>query len=452
MPELLIQPEGADNDWFDRVADERFAAAGRGLNMDHPWKFVANRIGELLWVKPLLMCFVSLAAALLASLTDSVPALDGLPEVSFDSVKTLLSIISSSMLVIATFAVGSMVSAYASATTTATPRAFSLIVADDASQNALSVFIGAFIFSIIGLIALLNGLYDKAGRFSLFVLTLLVFGIVIFTFVRWVDRIARLGRLETSMNCVETATIDALDKWINEPNLGGIPVTPRDAGALAVLSERIGYVQHIEIEKLQRFAQDNGCYVEVASLPGKFVGPQQVIAFVSGGEDRETDLDFEPIVGAFRIGKRRTFDEDPRFGLIVLSEIASRALSPGINDAGTAIQVIGSLVRILSRCGQVRGKDEMSAPRYERVAVPELSMEKAFDDAFRSIARDGAASIEVMLRLQKGLCSLAACPNAEVQNQARLQARRALDRAEQALLAPEDLVLVREQAQFAQAD
>jgi uncharacterized membrane protein len=43
----------------------------------------------------------------------------------------------------------------------------------------------------------------------------------------------------------------------------------------------------------------------------------------------------------------RYFHEDPRFGLITLSEIASRALSPAVND-GTAIQIISSHVRLFS--------------------------------------------------------------------------------------------------------
>jgi uncharacterized membrane protein len=68
----------------------------------------------------------------------------------------------------------------------------------------------------------------------------------------------------------------------------------------------------------------------------------------------------------------RYFHEDPRFGLITLSEIASRALSPAVNDPGTAIQIISSHVRLFSLwaekqvMGKGRGKDN------DRIAVPEL--------------------------------------------------------------------------------
>ncbi len=415
------------------------------------WQFYLNRIGEQLWVKPLLMCLVSIAGAFLAAAADLLPA-QFVPEVSADSIETLLKIISSSMLVIATFAVGSMVSAYASASSSATPRSFALIVADDVSQNALSAFIGAFIFSIVALVALMNGFYDKAGRFLLFVLTLLVFAIVILTFVRWVDRIARLGRLETTIRVVESATVDALGIRRRQPNLGGVPVLPRDADALPVYSEKVGYVQRIEIGELQSLAETADLRIEVAALPGNLVRPGRELAFIVPADSQSTDVDLSAVADAFRIGNERTFDEDPRFGMVVLSEIASRALSPGINDAGTAIQVVATLVRIFTIWGKAPETDEREAPRYDRIAIPELSVVEMFDDAFRAIGRDGAGQIEVVVHLMKGLRALAGCPADGMAEVAAQQARAALARAEGALEAPEDLVLARELAQFAQLD
>jgi uncharacterized membrane protein len=128
------------------------------------------------------------------------------------------------MLVISTFAVASMLSAYAAASSTATPRSYSLVVSDDVSQNALSTFIAAFIFSIVALVALKNGYYEKAGHFALFVLTIMVFALVIIVFLRWVDQIARLGRLATTIDKVEKATAATMQRWRFAPTLGGAPV------------------------------------------------------------------------------------------------------------------------------------------------------------------------------------------------------------------------------------
>jgi uncharacterized membrane protein len=55
-----------------------------------------------------------------------------------------------------------MVSAFSAASSTATPRSFKLIIGDDVS-NALSVFIGSFIYSIVATVALKNGYYGIAG-------------------------------------------------------------------------------------------------------------------------------------------------------------------------------------------------------------------------------------------------------------------------------------------------
>jgi uncharacterized membrane protein len=88
-----------------------------------------------------------------------------------------------------------MLSAYTAASTTATPRSFKIVITDDVSQYALSTFIGAFIFSIVATVAMDIGYYNQAGKFILFLITLVFFLLVILTFLRWVDRISRLGRL-----------------------------------------------------------------------------------------------------------------------------------------------------------------------------------------------------------------------------------------------------------------
>ncbi len=147
-------------------------------------KFLLNRISERLWVRPLMMCVLSTTLVFLAKTMDTEEIGRLVPAITKESLESLLSIIAPSMLVVATFAVGSMVSAYASARNTATPRSFSLVIADDVSQNALSTFIGAFIYSIVALVALMNGYYEKAGRFALFVLTFIILVMVIVTFVR----------------------------------------------------------------------------------------------------------------------------------------------------------------------------------------------------------------------------------------------------------------------------
>ncbi len=413
-------------------------------------RFLINRLREQLWVKPLAMCVLSVTLVFMAKLADGIGVGHLVPDVKLESVETLLTIISSTMMVIATFAVGSMVSAYASASNTATPRSFSLIVADDVSQNALSTFIGAFIFSIVALISLKNGYFDKPGRFTLFALTLLILAMVILTFVRWVNRIARLGRLGETLRKVEAATTEALQRRRCAPHLRGV-APGVDPDGRAVYSDVIGYVQRVDVVALQTCAKESALRVTVMALPGTFAAPDRVLAYVKADAGQQPDIDMDPLRKAFVIGDDRSFDDDPRFGLIALSEIASRALSPAVNDPGTAIDVIGRFVRLFALWRAPLPEAERQEPAFDRVAVPALSVDDLFEDAFSAVARDGAGTMEVAVRLQKAYASLASIGDDAMRRAAVHQSRIALTRAEQAMVLPEETEALRQLARAVQS-
>lgn len=406
-------------------------------------RFIIARLRERLWIKPLIVGLLSIAAALAAAMADGYTLLDAvLPRISPDSVESLLSIMASSMLVIATFAVASMVSAYASASTTASPRSFTLVVADDISQRALSTFIGAFIFSIVGLTAAKNGFFGSTGIFVLFLFTVFVFGVVILTFVYWVDRIARLGRLGNTVDQVEEATANALGQRRVAPTLCAVQADPDDASGVAVTAESPGYVQRIDIASLQEFAEQIDGKIRVTVLPGSFVSPERVLAYVVADSDA-TEWEPHMVAAAFKIDKQRTYYEDPRYGLVVLSQIAARALSPAVNDPGTAIDVCGTLVRLFLSWSAPLDEGEAAEILYDRVLVPELSVEDMFDDAFIAIVRDGAASLEVAIRVQKAMATLAAAGHAEMRQAALRHSARALAYARKGLMLDEDVAAVR---------
>ena len=411
--------------------------------------FLLNRLQEKLWVRPLILCGISVLSVFVASLADWLGFPFGVPDISADSLETLLRIISSSMLVIAVFAVGSMLSAYASAANNATPRSFPVVVADDISQNALSAFIGAFIFGIVGLIALLNGVYGRAGRFCLFAFTIIVFTIVILSFVTWVDRIARLGRLGNTVTRLEAVAARALANRARNPTLGALR-SENGIGVTAIYPQEVGYIQRIDLAALQLYAQETELHMYVMLLPGSFASPRRPLVTVSavGEKGDANDLDEERILEAFVIGTARTFYDDPRYALVVLSEIGSRALSPAVNDPGTAIHVLGSLVRLLSTWAKVLGEEEKEEQKvlFDRILLPEIAVSDMFEDAFHAIARDGASMIEVALRLQKSLAALAALAPDLFRDAAMTQAHRALRHGEKSLRLEEDVDRLRRAA------
>ncbi len=396
------------------------------------------QLHQRLWARPLLYCIVAVFASLLARAADYGALGALLPEITPDTIETLLTIISSSMLAVATFAVGSMIASYASASASATPRAFTLVLADDVSQTALSSFIGAFIFSIVSIVALKTGLYDRGGHFVLFILTLAIFAWVVLTFVRWVDNIARLGRLGTTIDKAEAAALASLKARRLMPFLGGVAKTSANTlQGTAVFSARIGYVQYIDIKALQHLAEEHDLRIMVDAMPGAFLAPGRPLAIL----DRPGDIDEKvaaKIADTFVIDGNRNFHDDPRFGLIVLSEIAARALSPAVNDHGTAIVITGRFVRLFAAWAEPMKKDEVTEEKYDRVIVPPLSLAEMFGDAFTAIARDGAGIVEVGIRLQKAFVSLSTLDCPGFHEQARRHSALALDRAKDRLSLEDD--------------
>lgn len=416
-------------------------------------RFVYNRIKEHLWVKPLVICIFSIIIAFLAKLADQISFLDAVPEVSVESLNVLLSITSGSMLGVATFAVGSMLTAYSSASNSATPRSFPLIIADDVSQNTLSSFIGAFIFSIVAYVALENGYYGPAGRFFLFVMSVVVFAIIILNFIRWLDRIARLGRLGNTIDKVETVARESLLRRRKHPYLGAKPADDNQVDGTLIYADSVGYVQRVDLMTLQNIAEDADLFIRVLAQPGTFTAPDQALACIDSNSDiNAVDIDKKAIVRAFIIAKGRAFDEDPRFGMVVLSEIASRALSAAVNDPGTAIDIIGTFVRLFTLYAKVEGREIDTHIEFDRVSIASLSLNDLFDDAFNVIARDGAGTIEVALRLQKALRSLASLNVLDLEEVSKAHGRIAFRYAEESLTLDEEIGLLRNEVTFIDID
>ncbi|TWI49242.1 putative membrane protein [Pseudomonas duriflava] len=400
------------------------------------WKWFIVRMSKRPWFRASLFSLLGIGTALLALvLTPYIP--DELPtKIGADAVDNILGIIASSMLAVTTFSLSITVSAYGSATSNVTPRATSLLVEDPTTQNALSTFIGSFIFSLVGIVSLSTGLYGAKGRVILFAVTLLVIVLIIYALLRWIDRLSGLGRVDETTAQVERAATKALCHRLQNPHLGGSPL-PDDTGYQAVCQPvypvKIGYIQHIDMPALAKLTAAETSRLYVMSLPGSFVDPSQPIAWVMAIEEECLDQ----LRAAFVIGDKRTYEHDPRFGLSVLAEIASRALSPGINDQGTAIDVIGRGVRVLSHLAHQAPESPVEST-LSRIFVKQLKVDDVFDDLFTAIARDGASMIEVNIRLQKALACLSRLGDATVQAAAARHAGWALKRAEGALTLDED--------------
>ncbi|NDP21913.1 MAG: DUF2254 domain-containing protein [Paludibacter sp.] len=410
--------------------------------------FYYNRIREHLWFIPLVFCLISVAIALIAHRADGSSLNNLVPIIKAETIEGLLDILSASMLVISIFAVASMLSAFSAAGSTATPRSFKIVVTDDVSQYALSTFIGAFIFSIVATVAMDIGYYNQAGKFIIFLITLILFVLVILVFLRWVDRISRLGRLEHTIMQVEAVATKSLSNYIKNPLLNALPITGKFPDGKSVFADSTGYVQHINMDALQELSKELDLKIRLNCIPGKFIHKNFASAFIRSSKVVDMNEITQKVNDAIDVGHTRLFEDDPRFGLIALSEIASRALSSGINDPGTAIQIIGSHERLFFLWNDEIENNTETDVLYDCIEVPQISMVDFFDDAFRPVSRDGSENIEVMLRLQKAFNSLKTINNAEIKAIAIQYSEFAFDSAKLGLKLKHDLDILEKKCLF----
>lgn len=406
-----------------------------------------TRILRRLWVRASLYCLVAIATALAAIWIGPILPAAFPSKVGAKAVDAILSIIASSMLAVTTFSLSTLVAATSAAASSATPRATSLLLEDATSQRALSTFLGAFLFSLVGLIALNTELYDDGGRFVLFVATLGLVAIIVVTLLRWIDHLAGLGHMGETIGRVEKAATETYRAHTHAPFLGGTPAETVPEGAIAIRHKRIGYVQHLDMGALSTVADEADGDIYVTRRPGHYCDPARPIAWIAL-RDRCAKFEIDQsrrISEAFTLGNRRSYDQDPRFGLIALSEIASKALSPGINDSGTAIDVLATLVRVLS---PPQGEDPspVAKPEYARVHVAALEEDDIIEAAFMPISRDGAAILEVAIRLQKALAAIWAGCEPPLAGAARRFAAVALQRSLESLTFEPDRERLRREA------
>ncbi|MBV0891767.1 DUF2254 domain-containing protein [Paracoccus sp. Z118] len=389
--------------------------------------YAARELWRKPWVRVVLFSLLGIAVARLSGYITAVVPIDLSIELAAGSVDSLLNIVASSMLAVTTFSVGILVSSYSGATQTATPRATDLLVSDPTAQNAMAIFIGSFLFSIVGIIGLSAGFYNSQSRVVLFVATLGMIALIVSALLRWINHLNSFGRMGDIIERIENAATDAAVAVGESPRWGALPGSDdmRTLGHV-LASPETGAIRHIDYAHLESVAEKAGMVVQLAHPAGHYVHRGEPLLYLSQplNEGKRAQEVAGDLAGAFLIADKRGFDQDPRYGLIVMSEVGSRALSASINDPGTAIDVLRAGTRILLAFHAAR--ESPGPPVFTRVAGPDLDLTKAYQEFFAPFVRDGSDLAEVQEVLQKSLAALARAGGAD---HARPLADRALKAA-----------------------
>jgi uncharacterized membrane protein len=181
----------------------------------------------------------------------------------------------------------------------------------------------------------------------------------------------------------------------DEPErLGGMPaehdqvVRHRGGPAVVVAIDRRGLV---------RMARRASGTIALVPQVGDFVAEGQPLFLVRGRR-----IDERRLRRAVVFGDERTLEQDPRFGLRLLVDIAIRALSPGINDPTTAVQILDRLDFLLHHLATRRLGTGWLADRSGQVRLVFATpvWEDYLELALTEIRQYGAGSVQVVRRLR----------------------------------------------------
>ncbi len=412
------------------------------------FQFFLTRQASRLWVRPTVMSLAAVAwIAVAYGTSETLRDFAGV-DIEKDTLVNLFSILASTMLTVATFSVSAVATAFGAVATNCTPRATKVVMSDRSVQSTLGAFLAAFIYAVVAITALSALNFRPSGRFMLFAGFVLLVGWVLFSFLNWVDRVSRLGKLTDT---VEQVTAVARQAFAN-PDIAG-PMGARSHASAerppdghVLRCDRFGYVQHLDMESLQAIAEDAGGELWLDVRPGSWVTRGAPIGLLRAASP-PTDEQRTAVLAAVSTGGDRSAETDPRFGMILLAEIADRALSPAVNDPGTAISVLGVQVEMFHVWAETdRQHGHPDEPRFDRLYVPALTAADLVLDAFTPIARDGAGMVEVCVRLQKSLCALMHVPHPALREAAANYRETALEMAERALPVESQKKMVRDLA------
>jgi uncharacterized membrane protein len=172
-------------------------------------------------------------------------------------------------------------------------------------------------------------------------------------------------------------------------------------------SDRPGVIQAVDVPRIIAGTREDDAVVEFVVAIGETIQRQAPVAVVHGAADAALDT---MVRKAIRTGAERTFEQDPTLPFRVLADIALRALSSGINDPTTAVQVIDSEEGLL-RMLVARDLDvgEITGPRGNiRVLLPLPSWGDYVGLAVDELIDMGAQYVQVRRRLDRLLRDLLA--------------------------------------------
>jgi uncharacterized membrane protein len=281
------------------------------------------------------------------------------------------------------------------------PRLVLWIARDPLMSHALGIFTATFLYALAALVGVDRDSSGKVPFISGWVVVILLLASV----GMFIGLIQRIGLLQVNRMLIFTGdrgrqVITTLypasrpgDSVAGSVDIHGFPLTQTLAH-----HGRPRSVQAIDVTTLVHLAKLAGGVIEMAVSVGDTVVELTPLLHVYGAE---RPIDEQTLLHSVELGDERTFEQDPKYAIRLLVDIAIKALSPAINDPTTAVQALDQIEDLLLRLG-LRHLEIGSFWDNEgklRLVAPFPTWDDLLRLSFDEICAYGATSVQVMRRM-----------------------------------------------------
>ena len=241
------------------------------------------------------------------------------------------------------------------------PRLLRTFSRDPFVHRTLALFLGTFAYSLVVLRTVrstASGRPEFVPKISITVAVVLTL-VSVFALVLFLDHLATQIRVETMLDDVHTDASDTVRRVLQKRPAppGAQPVPPQAPwGACPIEVAESGFLVNVDEDELLSATCTAGAVVQIDDFPGGSLvrgtplGRSWPLGDAPLTEDQQRTLS-EQVAAAARAGRERTAAQDIAYGLRQLTDVATKALSPGINDPTTAVHALGHISGL--RCEMV---------------------------------------------------------------------------------------------------
>jgi len=332
------------------------------------------------------------------------------------------------------------------------PRVASLFLRDPALFHTFGLFNATFLFSVITLGWVDRGNSGFVPEFSLvIVVILLILSMIVFArLVRRVSDLQITNTLHTLGDHGRIVLKETFDRLDSKPSLQKTSAPEKDLrnGPITQILRHTGVprsVAEFDQKALVELARRFDALIEIDCAVGDTLVYDTKLLQIRGALQQIPEKE---LWQAIHLTEERTFEQDPKYPIRLLVDVAIRALSPAVNDPTTAVQAIDQIEDLLRRLGR-HSLEDVHAKDGEgivRLIYPNPNWEDFLRLSFDEIRQYGASSVQVMRRLRSALAGVAESLSDKTRIAAIERYVQQLDLGiSRSLLDPEDRVVASQQ-------